>query len=580
MTRRIQIRIIKILLFLAAAASVHGSPVFLRVHAEKDTVGLYDKFESRFALEAVFRNPFDPDEFDVSADFTGPSGKEWKIPCFYNDSGWGMLWAVRFSPNETGRWTYRFLARDTKGETLSDPDTFIVVPSKLHGPVRVSNANGRYLQYADGTPFYGVGFWYNDGYQRFNGGRIQKDELDRLKALGVNFIGTYITPLETMGSGLGRYDQNLCGRLDELLEWCEERDIQLSLNLWFHSFLSETVWPGGNRRWNANPYQWVCQAKDFFGNPEAWRYQEKLYRYMIARWSYSRALAVWFVVDEANGTDGWVSGDSTGAAKWAKKVHDFFKSRDPYGHLTTGTRSGGVNEYWREGYEIFDLAAREIYEAQGFPIPETGKIDAGGPHPLKLSYMNYVNEIRRLWREYPKPVILGETGWDHTFYEPGMPGYLALYHNALWACLCTGTAMTPFWWAYSDLLNDNLITRQLTSLSRFASRIPFSELTQVRPAEARLSEGDVFAMQSDHLIFGWAVNPSADAAGVRVMVSSLPEGEYWVQIYHTWRGQFIHEEKTTCRNGIVEFQIPVLKITDSHANTIGQDAAFILKPVK
>ena len=38
-----------------------------------------------------------------------------------------------------------------------------------------------------------------------------------LKSLGVNFIGTFITPLETWATGVGRYDQNIAGRLDELL---------------------------------------------------------------------------------------------------------------------------------------------------------------------------------------------------------------------------------------------------------------------------------------------------------------------------------------------------------------------------
>jgi hypothetical protein len=567
-------------LLFAAVAAAMGKPVFLNIRADRDTVGRFEKFESRFDLEADFANPFDPDEIDVSAVFSGPSGREWTVSCFYNYASWGALWMVRFSPDETGRWIYVLRARDSKGEARSAADTFTVVPSGVRGPVRISKVNGRYLETADGTSFYGVGFWYNDGYQRFNGGRIQKEELDRLKKLGVNFISSYITPLETLGSGLGRYDQNLCGRLDELLEWCEGRDLRLSLNIWFHSYLSETVWPGGNRRWQTNPYRSVCKAGGFFSSAEAWRFQEKLYRYMIARWSHSRALAIWFVVDEVNGTDGWASGDSTGAARWAGKVHDYFKARDPYGHPTTGTRSGGVNEYWREGYGIFDLAAREIYEAQGFSIIEDGKIDPGDPNPLRLSYLNYANEVRRIWNEYPKPVILGETGWDHTFYEPGMPGYLALVHNAMWACLGTGAAMSPFWWAHSDFLNDNLVTRQLTNLARFTAVIPFSELTGVAPASIGVQEGDAFAMRSDQMTFGWAVRPESDVAGATVTLSSMPDGDYILQIYHAWRGQFIHEEKVMCRNGTLAFQIPILKIADSHAGYIGQDAAFILKPIR
>ena len=63
----------------------------------------------------------------------------------------------------------------------------------------------------------------------------------------------------------------------------EERDMLLSLNLWFHSYLSETVWGGGNVRWYVNPYKQITEAKDFYSSDEAWKYQEKLYRYFIAR---------------------------------------------------------------------------------------------------------------------------------------------------------------------------------------------------------------------------------------------------------------------------------------------------------
>ncbi len=113
----------------------------------------------------------------------------------------------------------------------------------------------------------------------------------------------------------------------------------------------------------------------------------------------------------------------------------------------------------QEGYEIFDLAAREIYEAQGFPIINDGKIDPEDENPLRSNYINYIAEITKLWNGFEKPAIIGETGWDHTFYEPSMPGYLAMYHNDIWASLANGLSMTLFWWSYSDMLNDNMVTR-------------------------------------------------------------------------------------------------------------------------
>jgi hypothetical protein len=556
-----------------------SNPVIKRTIVPKDSVGLYEKFEMGINLTASFQNPFDPDDIDITTIFNSPSGKHWKINGFYNPGYWSSLWMVRFSPNEKGLWTYQVTVKDKEGEITGKLDTFISVVSSFHGPVHIA-ANNRYLEYADGTQYYGIGFWYNDGYQKFNAGSIKPEKIDELKALGVNFISSFIMPLETMGSGLGRYDQNLCGRLDEVLELCEQKNINLSLNLWFHAFLSDTVWPGGNRRWNVNPYNLICNSREFYSSKKAWSYQEKLYRYMIARWGYSRSLALWYVIDEVNGTNGWAEGDSLGAAKWAKQVQDYFKANDPYGHLTTGTRSGGVNEFWNEGYQTFDLPAREIYEAQGFPIIKDGKLDVKNVHPLTLSYLNYSREIKRLWNGYKKPAIIGETGWDHTFYEPGMPGYHAQYHNVLWVSLTSGTAMTPFWWAYSPYLNDNIVTNQLKSFEKFVSTIPFNKLSNIKQADATISDGDAFAISSNELTFGWAVNPKTDVTGAEVTVKSLPDGKYKLKIYHTWRGQFIGESQIVCKNGLATFTLPVLKIEGEHSRYIGQDAAFILIPVK
>lgn len=555
---------------------VRASPPEISFIRSMDSVGLYDKFEAGLNLKAEFINPFDPDEINILAAFIAPSGKQWNIYGFYNYSS-GTVWKVRFAPNEPGRWKYTIQVADKNGKTMSEPRFFTTYKTAYSGPLRVA-VNKRYLEYNNGLPFYGVGFWYNDGYTGFNAGQVKPEELDNLKRLGVNFISTFITPLETLGSGLGRYDQNICGRLDELLKLCEERDLQLSLNIWFHAFLSETVWGGGNIRWYTNPYQQITAAKDFYRSKEAWAYQEKLYRYFIARWGYSRSLATWFIIDEVNGTEGWVSGDSAMASSWGKNVHDFFRKNDPYQHLTTGTRSGGIQEFWHEGYQSFDLAAREIYEAQGFPMNRTGTMDSATAHPLAQSYYTYAGEITKLWNGYEKPAIIGESGWDHTFYEPAMPGYLALYHNALWASLASGAAMTPFWWAFSNRLHDNIVTAQITSIRKFTDQIPFAKLSGLSKATITISKGDAYAVKSNEIIFGWAANPETDVAGKTVQINNIGAGKYKLRLYHTWRGEFLDTTEISVLNNSISFSIPVLHM-DSHGNYIGQDIAFVIEPV-
>jgi len=551
-------------------------PTILSIRANSTQIGLYEKLELRIDLKATYSNPFDPNEVDLKAEFTAPSGKKWNIWGFYNPSSWTSLWMVRFSPTEKGTWRYVVVATDSEGTAKSRVGTFTALDSPHYGFIRIA-PNQRYLRYDDGTSFYGVGIWYNDSYELFNQGRITEEGLDNLKKYGANFISFFPTPLETMGTGLGRYDQNRCGRLDQLFEWCEERDMYISWNIWFHSYLSMAVWGGGNARYRNNPYILVSPAVDFYGSEHAWKYQEKLYRYMIARWGYSRALFLWFVVDEINGTEGWQQGDQTVAEQWCRKVDRYFNEHDPYGRPTTGTQSGGIRQWWPGGYKIFDIAAREIYEAQGHPMPKSGKLGPNDENPLQFSYRNYATQTLNLWNGFNKPAIIGECGWDHTYYEPGMPGYLAMYHNALWVSLANGLCATPFWWAYSDYINDSVVTNQMLHFSNFVSDIDFAGL-HLEPAMIAADDCDAWAMKSDKLIFGWVVNPCAGVANESFTISGLPDGKYDVRLYRTWRGRYLEKHTVECRDGQLTYTVPELKTTRGHALHIGNDVAFKVVP--
>jgi hypothetical protein len=551
-------------------------PSILSVRADSRTVGLYEKFELRVGLKATYDNPFDPEQVDLSAEFTSPSGKKQNIWGFYNPTSWASLWMVRFSPTEKGTWRYVVKVTDSQGTAQSRTGSFEAIDSSHHGFITIA-PNRRYLRHDDGTSFYGVGMWYNDSYEQFNEGRITEAGLDNLKERGANFISFFPTPLETMGTGIGRYDQNRCGRMDQLFEWCEERDIYISWNIWFHSYISMAVWGGGNARYRNNPYSLVSSAKDFFGSEEAWKYQQKLYRYMIARWGYSRALFLWFVVDEINGTEGWTKGDHDVAEQWCRNVDEYFNEYDPYSRPTTGTQSGGIGQWWPGGYEIFDIAAREIYEAQGHPMPKSGKLGPSDESPLQYSYRNYALQIKNLWDGFDKPAIIGECGWDHTYYEPGMPGYLAMYHNALWASLTNGACATPFWWSYSSRINDSVVTNQMLNFSRFVSDIDFANLS-FEPAEITGGECDAWAMRTGKFVIGWVVNPRTSVADESFTVSGLPDGKYELRLYRTWRGRYMDPQTVECRDGKLTYTIPELRTSRGHALHIGNDVAFKIVP--
>jgi hypothetical protein len=350
--------------------------------------------------------------------------------------------------------------------------------------------------------------------------------------------------LETRQGGLGRYDAARSERLDELVAWCDARDMHISWNLVFHANISEAVWGQGNSEYRSNPYRTIAPAKDFFASEKAWKYQQKLYRYVVARWGYSRAVFLWFTIDEINGTEGWTEGDRAAAHDWCRRMNDFFHTHDPYGRPTTGTQSGGVDQWWPAGYEIFDIAGREIYETQGHPMPVGGKPDLVNDNPLRASYRTYAKQTEALWSGFEKPAIIAESGFDHTYYEPGMPGYLATYHNALWAVLANGGAATPFWWSYSPYINEGVVTSQVRNFATFVRDIDFTG-SGWRPHAVEISTGDAWAMRSEDLMFGWAANPMSGIAKETVTLAGLDDGAYDVHLYRTYAGSTCRPSRST-----------------------------------
>ena len=276
-----------------------------------DNIGKYEKFELKLELkDATFQNPYNPDEIKLYAYFKSPVGDTIWVDGFYDDFEAIDEWKIRFSPNIVGQWEYTVYVSDVDGTGSSEISNFNVLETVHNGRLKVSADNSHYLTYSDGTPFYGVGVYYY--------ARVTESGLDNLVDNGANYFaywnGNYDFEggrhqIESARTGIGYYDQDKSGRVDQIIQWAEERDLSMQFAIWPHDVLDETVW--GYNGWEDNAFKYVCASKDFYSDSTSWEYQKKLYRYIIARWGYSRSLAVWELVNEIHGTDGWVHGDQT-----------------------------------------------------------------------------------------------------------------------------------------------------------------------------------------------------------------------------------------------------------------------------
>ncbi len=93
----------------------------------------------------------------------------------------------------------------------------------------------------NGSSFYGVSVYYPWG--------VTENGLDEFAAVNGNFFGYWDCTfdgsgngggrymLESMESGLGKYDQRKAARIDEVLTWADAREMKVMLAMWAHPYL-------------------------------------------------------------------------------------------------------------------------------------------------------------------------------------------------------------------------------------------------------------------------------------------------------------------------------------------------------
>jgi hypothetical protein len=489
-------------------------PVITSVRRNADRVGKYAKLELTVGLTAVYTNAYNPDDIDVWGEFTSPSHKLWKINGFYN----GAQWKIRFAANETGDWSYVVKAKDATGTGQGTPARFTCKVSTNHGWVRIA-PNHRYLAYDDGTSFYGVGACYPWGDT--TGG------FDRMRALGLNIYvywnGTYDRDggnnlIESTNSGLGSYDQGKCARLDRLITWSEERGLGMILVVWPHDYLCEGM-RGWTHGWSRNPYNTITTSRGFYGDTNAWAYQEKMYRYIIARWGYSAGLASWQTIDEIAGTSGW--SNRVDANVWAGKIAAYFQHNDFFKHPTTASHG----DFWDEGNKGNDLPNTEVYR--------------------NSSTSNLVSTIHRLWNGYEKPCIMGETGLDRS---------ARIVHRKLWAGLASGISVTPLFWSFNQGWN-NASASQFAPFEKFIADINFAGLTSLAQAKVAVPDAGAYGITSDQLTFGWL---TGDISGKTLSVTGLKNGAYHLEWWDCATGSVLSTKNLLVAGGSLSADIPVL----------------------
>ena len=464
-----------------AAACLSAAPTITQVTPNATSVGKYALLELTVSLTATYTNAYDPTEVALSAVFTAPSGKTWTINGFYN----GSQWKVRFAANETGTWSYVVKLTDATGSTQSASNNFSCTASSNHGWVKVAS-NNRYLCYDDGTSFYGIGMaycWEGDGGTYSQG----------LATLGASKCNTWVYwngtydegygLIESIASGIGKYDQSKCTHIDSLLSWSQANGMKMILVLWPHDYLCDGSPGGWPTNWVSNPYQSIVSCPDFYSDSTSWSYQAKQYRYIMARWGYSTAILSWQLIDEISGTGGYASNPTTANA-WAAKIANFFITNDSFHHPTESSQGN----YWPTGDSANSMTNTENY----------GDESATG----------WASLAQQLWNGYDKPAMTGEAGGSD----------LA---TGMWSAMANGECINPMFWQFNQGLSTSLSS--FPGFAAFVNSIPFSGLTSLKKASVSVSGQTAYGISSDQDVFGWI---SGNVSGSTLSITGLANNGY------------------------------------------------------
>ena len=423
----------------ALLIAVGMSAQITSVTPSSSKVKQYDAIFFEVALTGEWNNPYLQEEAALDMILTSPSGKELVLPCFYKDgkSGAQSTWEARFTPQEKGKYTYFFrYSEDGKVVSESVPATFKATGSKLNGILHVRD--NWTLVYDNGEPFRGVGInlcWesrtqddskffsdLHEQHHRFNFDAMLPDFAQN----GGNFTRMWICdwnfPIDRQtGFNNPRYtetteymNRSACERLDHVVNLAEDLDIKIMLCM-----------GQGN----------VVANRDFFTKEESKvRYRNYL-RYIVARWGYSPAIAMWEFFNEIdnvqhNAPEGVIP--AADIVAWHDEMSTYLAGLDPFQHIRTTSISHrdleGLNDL-----KNIDINQKHIYNATHV-VPET--IDA------------YV-------AKHNKHYIVGEVGyeWDWSKnFDDFADGMEMDFRRAFWYGLFSQTSLTPmtWWWEWFD----------------------------------------------------------------------------------------------------------------------------------
>jgi hypothetical protein len=394
--------------FLVWAASSLGAASTQKAFNTKANVMI----ELAFTADRNYADPFN--EVTLDAVFIDPRGRESRVPAFWAGSN---TWKVRYASPVAGTHRFRSECSDTRDKGLHGITGNVEVkpykgqnPSYAHGPLRVS-ANRRYLEYADGMPFFWLGdTWWMGLCHRLHWPEDFKTLAADRKEKGFNVIqivaGLYpdMHPFDPRGANEAGYpwETNYTRIRPEYFDAADKR----------LSYLVEQGFtPCLVGAWGYfMPWMGVEKARQHW-------------RYLIAR--YGALPVVWCVAGEANLpwylAQGFPYDDRKQVKDWTE-VMRYVRAIDPFHRLITIHPTGIGRLSARNATDDISLLDIDMLQT---------------PHGQRGAVPPTVRTVRESYADKPvMPVINGEAAYE--MLGDNLPTQWT--RRMFWLCLMNGAA--------------------------------------------------------------------------------------------------------------------------------------------
>jgi chitodextrinase len=430
-----------------ANRSVAAATAFSNVSMNTSTPALYDKLEISFNLSTTYTNPFNPDEVNVTATFTTPSGAVESVPGFYKSDS-SPKWAVRYSPRQAGVHSVVLSVTDASGTGTSSSYTFTAGGAGNNRGFMTAQGDRFVDSYGSQLTLLGTNFAWNNT----SDSTAVTTEIPNLLPAKMNFLRVWYScwwssfaaewgpitaneaGLSINYAGIGKYQLDNQARMDQMLDTAAANNvyIMLTMNSFGDMYYQWNV--NAYNQANGGPSTYSENNADFWTNPTAISYQKKLLRYMFARFGYSRALGM---LEYWNESDNRVDTTPAIRASWHATMDNYWKSLDFYHHPTTTSfawkdHAGSGQQSWET---LTTLSATNVHRYDS----SAGVVDA------------WEEQIDNLHTLAPgKPAFIGEVGKADTDQttDPTIDEYM---HNSLWGPIFrAGAAGGSLWWIFES----------------------------------------------------------------------------------------------------------------------------------